>query len=278
MFDPLRQLLDGLEARVSPERHKAASALFQDALAWRPVPRLPLTLGYPLPADGAFRPVPIAETLGDPEKMLFNELLHAWSTSIWYQHEVGDDLPYTLRANFGTGIISSLFGAPVEQVENNPPWVRRFETWEAFQGVLERDPCDFAQGLCPRVVETYEAYAAILKGWPRFRKVVGLVLPDLQGPMDNAELLRGTGLFTDFYERPDETRALLDRMATAQVAFAKRLLPLLDDGPDGYSHQHASMLKGRILLRNDSSIMLSPSMYREHVAPHDAREIGRAHV
>jgi hypothetical protein len=271
MFAPLCRLLDALEARVSPERAEASAALFRDALAWRPVPRLPLTTGYPLPEGDPVRPVPVAETLRDPEKMLYNELVHAWTTSIWHQHEVGDDLPFTLRANFGTGVVSSLFGAPIEQVENNPPWVRRFETWEAFRGVLERDPLDFSQGLGPRVVETYEAYAAILARYPSLRGVARLVLPDLQGPMDNAELLRGSGLFTDFYERPEETENLLGLLAAAQVGFAKRLKPLLNDGPEGYSHQHGSMLKGHILLRNDSAIMLSAKMYRERVAPHDAR-------
>ena len=70
---------------------------------------------------------------------------------------------------------------------------------------------------------------------------------------------------------PREVDAALAAVAAAQVEVARRLAPLVRDGPEGYSHQHAVMIRGNILLRNDSVVMISPAMYREQVAPHDER-------
>ena len=59
---------------------------------------------------------------------------------------IDDDLPYTIRANFGTGIIASMFGARIEQLGENPPWVRPLETLNDFKAAIDRDPLDFHRG------------------------------------------------------------------------------------------------------------------------------------
>ena len=46
-------------------------------------------------------------------------------------------------------------------------------------------------------------------------------------------------------------------------------MPYVTDGPDGFAHQHATMIRGRILLRDDSVLLMSPEMYRDLIAPHD---------
>jgi len=265
----LKQLLEHLEATLDFRRQKRTEDLFRRALQWEPVGRLPLTLSYPLADDAAFRPFPHREVFDDPEKMLYNELVLAFGTSIACHEQIGDDLPYTIRANFGCGVVASLFGARVEQVEDNPPWVRHFEGLEDFARVLDRDPCDLSQGWCPRVIERMELYRSVLEGYPTLQRCVRIVLPDLQGPIDTAELLRGSELYLDFYERPETLRRVLTAVATAQVHLARRLSDLITDGPEGFSHQHAIMLSGRILVRDDSAIMVSADMYQEHIAPHD---------
>ena len=40
--------------------------------------------------------------------------------------------------------LSILLPGRVEQIDDNPPWVRPFETLEQFQAVLDCDPLDFA--------------------------------------------------------------------------------------------------------------------------------------
>lgn len=274
MNSRLKSLLEHLEHTVHPA---ASDTLYERTLRWEAVERLPISVAYPLPADTHFPPYRHREVFADPEKMLFNELVHAFETSILHHATVQDDLPFTIRANFGTGVIASLFGTRIEQVDDNPPWVRSFEKLDAFQRVFDHDPLDFSRGWCPRVVERYEFYCATLAAYPRLNRAVRLVLPDLQGPMDTAEMLRGSEWYVDLVERPEMADRLLGLLAKAQVGFARRLQPLLNDGPPGFCHQHATALAGNILIRNDSAIMISPAMYREQVAPHDEwvlREMG----
>jgi hypothetical protein len=266
----LTELLDHLAQTLTPEREAEIEDLHRRALSWEPVARLPLILSYPAPED-RFAPYPHAEALADPEKMLFNELVSAWGTSICHREEVGDDLPCTIRANFGTGLIASLFGARIEQVEDNPPWVRNFETHEEFVAALQRDPLDFSQGWCPRVTERYQFYRTMLAAYSGLAGIIKLVLPDLQGPMDTVELLRGSELYIDFYQSQELAAQALTAVAAAQIGFARHLAPYVTDGSPGWTHQHGFMVRGPVLLRVDSAIMLSSRMYREQIAPHDER-------
>jgi hypothetical protein len=108
-----------------------------------------------------------------------------------------------------------------------------------------------------------------LADYPTLQQLIKIVLPDLQGPLDTAELLRGSDIYVDFYEHPDLTNRVLSAIATSQVGFAKHLASYLTDDTDGYSHQHATLIAGNVLIRNDSTVNVSPQMYTELVAPHD---------
>ena len=269
MHPNLDELLDYLVANVNLQRQKDINDLHRRALLWEPVERLPLVISYPLPEDVPFKPYPHRQIFESPEKMLYNELLDAWNTHIAYHHLVDDDLPYTIRANFGTGIIASLFGGKVEQIADNPPWVRHFDTVEAFRAAFVRDPLDFSQGWCPRVVETLQFYNEVLSRYPKLQQSIKIVLPDLQGPIDTAEQLRGSAFYTDFYDDPDLVKEVLQKIAIAQVGFAHYLQPYLHEGCHEFTYQHGVMIRGSILIRDDSAIMISPKMYKTHVAPHD---------
>ena len=89
--------------------------------------------------------------------------------------------------------------------------------------------------------------------------------------------MRGSKIYEDFILEQEMTEKGLGLMAKAQVEFAKYLQQFISDDVDGYSHQHATAIKGNILIRNDSAIMISPEMYASQVAPHDEfvlREMG----
>ena len=203
--------------------------------------------------------------------MLFNELVSAWDTHLVYRPLVGDDLPATIRANFGTVLVASAFGARVEQVEDNPPWVRPFGSRAELAAGLARGPVDLTAGWLPRVVERYRFYREVLALYPPLPDVIRLVLPDLQGPVDTLEMLCGSALYADLIDDPAFVAQALDTVAAAQMALARQLAPLINDGPVGFSHQHGFMIRGRLLLRDDSAIMVSPRMYRRQIAPHDER-------
>jgi hypothetical protein len=266
----LKALLEHLSATLNAMRQAEVEDLHQRALSWLPVKRLPVVMSYPLPPDAKFKPFPHREVFGDPEKMLYNELAYAFNTSIACRDRIADDLPCTVRADYGTVLMPSKFGAEVEQLEDNPPWVTRPEEGGvSLEAVADGDPTDFTQGWCSRVIETYEFYQATLRAWPKLQPIIKVVLPDLQSPFDSLELIVGCNVFADLRTRSELASRALRNVAVAQVGFARRLARLVNDGPDGFTHQHAMMVRGQILLRDDSTILMSPAMYRDQVAPHD---------
>ena len=267
----LDALLEHLSSVLVKGRLSEIEQLDQRALSWETVERLPLVLSYPLPDDLPFQPYPHSEIFGDPEKMLFNELVHAFGTSIACRDRLDDDLPCTVRANYGTVVVASMYGATVQQVEENPPWVvHEADHGISLEAVLDQDPEDLTRGWCPRVVDTYRAYGDLLARFPDLEDVVTTVLPDLQGPIDNLELIVGSGLFAQLYAESALVDRALEAVARTQIAVARHLAGMIGDGLNGFSHQHAAVVKGNILVRNDSAILMSPEMYAHQVAPHDA--------
>ncbi len=272
MNERLTRLLDFLEDTLDAQRQAAAEALFMRALSYQSVERLPLVMVYPLPEDFAFQPYSHHEIFADAEKMLFNELVYAFGTSIACRNQVSDDLPLTVRANYGAVIVASLFGAHVEQRGDNPPWIRHdANSGIDVRAILDRDPADVSCGWSPKVLQTMQAYHEALDDRAELKDLLHIVLSDLQGPMDNLELICGSKIFVELYANPETVGRALARLAEAQIALVKHAERWTTDLKDGFCHQHAVMLKGNILIRNDTSTLISPKMYRDLVAPHDAR-------
>jgi hypothetical protein len=272
MNDQLNRLLDCLSETVDAGRQAKIAQRYQRALDYQAVDRPPVAVSFPFPEEADFQPFPHHEVFDDPDKMLFNELVHAFDLSIVLNSKVGCDLPTTVRANFGTVLIASMFGANVEQLDDNPPWVVHDPDDEiSLQQILERDPSDVSQGWIPRAAERMQAYHERLKPYTELRKCILIVQPDLQGPFDNLELLCGSGVFLDLLTNPQAVDQAMERLAAAQVAVFNHLDRWTTEPARGFCHQHGVMMKGNILLRNDSCIMVSPEMYREQIAPHDER-------
>jgi hypothetical protein len=269
MIKNLEYLLHKLDSKVNPERQDEIFERHRRALSWEETDRIPLIVSYPYPKSNILQPYPHHEVLQNPEKMLFNELVYAFDTSILLHEELRDDLPLTIRANFGTVVIASIFGGKVEQLEDNPPWVKHFETLEEFKTIFDRSPLDFSQGYVREVIDTYRYFNQVLSGYSNLKEHLKIVLPDLQGPLDSLELLRGSNIYSDFVLDPELVNKGLILMTKAQIGLAKHLHQFTSDASPGFAHQHATMIKGNILIRNDSAIMISPEMYSEQVASHD---------
>jgi len=270
--EDLKALLEHLADVLDSDRQVKIENRHRRALNWEPIDRLPVIVTLSAPRELRFAPYPHGEVFRSPQKMLFNELVYAFNTSIASRDVLGDDLPCTIRANFGTVVIASMFGPRVEQVGDNPPWVRHDgDSDTSLEKVLDHDPLDFSKGWCSRVVQMCQFYDNVLSDYPELKRLIKVVLPDLQGPFDNLELVVGSGVFAELYTDQDLIRRALEAMATAQIGFARHLEPYVSERSDAFSHQHATMIKGRILLRDDSVIMMSPQMYRSMVAPHDER-------
>lgn len=269
MLSQLKNLLGELEQKADYTVQQRIIDCHKRALNWEETDRLPLVVAYPYPTPAKYRPFPHHEIFADPEKMLFNELLHAFDTSIYLHDTLRDDLPYTIRANFGTVLVASLLGGRAEQRGDAPPWIVHFDTQTEFRSIFDGET--HVAGLTETVREYYSAYREILSDYPNLNQCIHLVLPDLQGPLDTLELLRGSEVYLDFMLDPELTAKALSLIADTQIQMARALQPLTTKRNDGFTFQQAVMIKGNILIRNDSAIMISPDMYRDQVAAYDER-------
>ncbi|OHB56424.1 MAG: hypothetical protein A2Y12_06220 [Planctomycetes bacterium GWF2_42_9] len=271
MLPQLKELLVYLDNSLDEPRILNSERLHCDSLNYRQIERLPIIASYPYTEDAKFQIFPHGEVFDNPEKMLFNQFLNAFDSSIYLSCELGDDLPITIRADFGCVLVASMFGANIEQVENNPPWVRHREEKISYEQIIQTSIMDFNKGLLAKTVDRYKFYKDVLRGYPRLSKLTNIVLPDLQGPFDNLELLRGSEIFLDMYSQKESFLKAMAVITDAQIEIAKYFSQFTSDRIKGFSFQHGFALKGGILIRNDTSIMISPEMYSQLVAPFDEK-------
>ena len=77
-------------------------------------------------------------------------------------------------------------------------------------------------------------------------------------------------LFIDLIDVPDLVHALLDRITETYIRFMREWEKIVP--PRKGPHAHWGMLhKGRIMLRDDSAMNLSPEMFDEFIKPYDQR-------
>ena len=266
------RLLERLDGELDVETERRIDDLHRAALQGEQVQRLPVVTSCSEPPSDELKPYPLSESVTDPAKMLFDELVTAWGTSVARRGTIGDDLPATVRANMGTVLVASCFGARIEQHEDDPPWVRHLESREEFVAALESDASGPTwSSHVERAVEYMQYYRETLESFETLGTVVKITLPDLQGPLDSAAMLRGGELFLDAVTDPQLFEAALERTADVQIALWRQLRPLTMNEASGFVHQHGVLVAGNILIRDDSSVMISPEMYEELVAPAEER-------
>ncbi|MCG8306663.1 MAG: hypothetical protein MI975_04670 [Cytophagales bacterium] len=268
-MDKLKRLLEEVESFIDVERQKESDLIFEKSLNFEHAVRLPFIISYPYPKDVEHQPYTVEETFADPEIMLYNQLLTAWDSSIYCKQWLYDDLPLTFRANFGTIIIPTMLGGTYEIVGDNPPWVKNFDDFETFENHVADLTFDASHPLFVKVKDFYSVYKDILCKYPKTWSVSHFVLPDLQGPLSNYEQLRGSTMYTDFFERPEFVLEKLNQLATYQIDAANHLINHLELDEKGWSYQHGNMIKGNMLIRDDALALMSGDIYRDFAAAAD---------
>jgi len=266
----VRRLLDYFEERIDLAHAKRVRARHIAALNYEEMDAAPLV--FYLPYEGQeFEPYPYPEAFVDPAKMMVNELLIGF-TSLYHAVELESGNLYCLRPNLGTGIIASMFGAEIKLVENEMPWVLPLGSLSRLRAMADAPLPDVRSGLGQRVINQYDYFHHVLSDYPRCQAAFEITLPDLQGPFDTAEMLWGSAIFADLFTQKDLVSSILSKITDLMVAVYNILKGKTCDSLNpGFHHQHATAVKGNLLIRNDSAILISPEMYREIVYPFDAR-------
>lgn len=213
--------------------------------------------GRPVPEYHQYDHYTMREQFHDPRKMLIEAL---WDVIGWAR--TPSDAQLSLRPNYGVGTVASIFGCGIDMGEQDMPWVT---TRPAKDALLDLDPnCVEQAGLIPRVIEFVQMAREALAGCPE----VHVFMPDFQGPMNTAFLLREQDIMLDMIEDEAWFHSLMGLVSEVFIRLTKRLKQEIGEPADQAYHGALYMARGGARVVDDVSIMLSPSQYREHVLPY----------
>jgi hypothetical protein len=118
------------------------------------------------------------------------------------------------------------------------------------------------------VLAFYKQFRDVSAKYPKVSRFIHAYHQDLQGPMDICELLWGSSLFMDLFDSPELVHTLLKLITDTYSTFMReteKVLPLYH----GTTVHWGGLMRGKIMLRDDSAMNLSPEMFREFIAPYD---------
>ena len=260
-------LLEDIERRIDPEAEEDFAKQWEDFLYDRVedaifVPKRKVLA----PAGVEFPNVNITDALSDLELMLQHQL-HGVSHAL-------DSLSENLcvRSNYGTGIMTSLFGAEIFEMDrkhNTLPITRSFDDTDKIQEILDAGKPSLLGGFGQRVFDFGELCAEVFAKYPKIQKYVSVYHPDTQGPLDICELLWGCEMFYTMYDDPDMVHDMLRLITDTYIDFMEKWYKIFPRKEDINVHWASLRHRGAILLRNDSAMNLSPAFYSEFSAPYD---------
>ena len=262
----LSGILDWLEDHIDLNHIQAMETRHQRSLSYQPVDRPPITIAAPI--QPPLQVYPYHEAFADPVKMFVNELVGPYSAigpspSVVRSVSLQDDYPLQIRAFYGVGLFVSLLGAESEVVGDNFPWVRPIGL-EAVKRMMSKGVPQIDSPLVCRALETMAYYLDTLAAYPKCRQAIRVTQPDLQGPFDIAEQVVGSDLFTLTYDDPIFVTELMDLIAETWIATSHTFSAAsTEEVADGFIALHFTMSRGKGLLKDDTSVMLSPAAYTQ---------------
>ena len=183
----------------------------------------------------------------------------------------------SIRPNYGTGIIPSMYGAEIFVMPaetNTLPGARPLPgAMNAVKNILEKQEMDFSKKLAGKVFNFAERWLEISRPYAEISRYVRMYNPDLQGPLPLVELLWGSGVYLDIFDESETVNAALDFFTYVIIAFLKKFHALCPPFDAEHSIEWGLLHRGKIIIRNDAAMNISGNMYKEFVMPRDQQII-----
>ncbi|MCX7598611.1 MAG: uroporphyrinogen decarboxylase family protein [Armatimonadetes bacterium] len=260
-LDGLDFWLEKLEELIDLDHVVRTSDLQRRCFAFEPVEHIPTVIDYPVGEE--WPEFGFEDIYHDPAKMLLSEL-----RSVYTGAKLQDDRLYGIRANYGTGIIASMFGCEVVVLDHSLPRALPVSE-ERLREVLAGDLPPVRAGIVGRALDTVAFYRETLAPYPKLSTAVGSQMLDIQGPFDNAMLIWGEGALYAIYDEYQNLAQLMDLVVEATLAVVREHRRI--DGRPIEEHDGWWNGLGGLCVREDSCVMLSGAQYRDFVKPHDAK-------
>ncbi len=222
---------------------------------------MPTIIHYPVPEE-EWPDYGFLDIYADPDKMLLHQLRDVYAGA-----RLKDDRLYGIRANYGTGILASMFGCPVVAFADSLPTATPVSP-DQLERVLHGDFPNPHSGLAGRALETVARFRDVLRPYPKLRQAVGSQMFDIQGPFDNAALIWGSSIYYAMCDEPDKVQRLM-HLVTQTILSVVRAHRRIDGQPAD-EHDGAWHSLGGLCVRDDAAVTLSGARYESLVKPFDA--------
>ena len=228
---------------------------------------------YTAPPSVEWPDYSVNEAIADRGKMLLSQLA---GCSGAIAHGAGNVL--NVRSNYGTGIMSSLFGAEIFMMEDKlntlPTSIPLPGGADAVRRLVDAGVPDLYTGFGGKALEMGAYYAEEFAPYPKISKYLSVYHPDTQGPVDIAELVWGSAMFYEFVDQPELVHEFLALITETYAKYLRTWLAIAPHAPaipEGYAPHWGMLHKGAIMLRDDSAMNLSGEMFEEFIRPYDQR-------
>ena len=198
------------------------------------------------------------DRLADPITMLKGEL-----DEICYHIEIGDDRLPMVRVQFGTPQVAAAFGSEIAIPENNLP-AAKTHPLKNIEDIYKLQMPLLDAGWYGKLKTFTDVFKENLP------ESVLITHPDIQGPFNNAHLIRGNDILMDFYDNPEAVEALLDVVTDYMIKLVPRLKQMISDDKEWF-YDWGAIWKGAARISNCSMQMISPELYTQYVYQRDKR-------
>lgn len=261
------EILDDLERRIDPEAEDDFLKQWEDFLhnrftgtCFTPERKKVSTSAVTVPQ------VNINDALENNELMLLSQI--AVNSKVLE----GRSGCLGVRANYGTGILSSLFGAEIFTMPyktNTLPTTRAFSSTDDIKRLLDRGLPPLDAGFGKKVFDMGEYFAQVFSRYPKIFRYIPVYHPDTQGVLDICELMWGGEIFYEMYDTPELVHEFMRLVKDTYKAFLDKWYRLYPPADEMNTHWNSFFYRGKILLRCDSAMNLSPELYAEFALPYD---------
>ncbi len=175
--------------------------------------------------------------------------------------DCGDDYIPQMRVEFGTGQVAHAYGCGLFIPEHSPVCAKG-HVLDSAEAIVSLEEPSLDAGLFGKAYSFTEYFMS------EKPSIVGLQIPDLQSPFNNAHLIRGNDILFDFYDEPELLELLLKKLTNYQVKLTDhyRRLTFMEDG---YFYDWGTLWKGSARLSDCSLHMISTEFYNTFVKKYD---------
>jgi len=182
------------------------------------------------------------------------ELCKSFPSVSYWSEDYKDDLA-TISGCYGAYVIPKVFGFPLVYKEDRWPEIDKNKEKLSIKEIEKLDVDEILSN--SSVEEIFHQMDIIKAEWG---KIHGYL--NWQGVLNNAFLLRGENIFTDFYDKPDIVHHFLSVITDVIIRLSQKVQK---------RQRKSGFYVNHFCVSNCTVNMVSPQIYREFLLPHDKK-------